>query len=339
MSGYRIIQHEKRFKFGTDAVILQNFANLPKNARAADLGTGTGILPILICARMPGVTFEAVEIQEECAEMAQRSVVLNGLEERIKVHAMDLKDAPQLLGNRFDAVLCNPPYGKRGGVLLNPNDALAIARHEIKTDLAGVIEAGAALLKNGGKFYLIHQADRLPEIAWRMHEKNLPLKRVRLVQPSAGKRCHLVLIEAVKGGNYNAVDRTEYADREEAYRIHMHADVFLTSANAISLDGQMVNIDGTGNRVSAIVYGPASVIVIAGMNKVTDTLDGALTRARTVAAPMNQQRFLLNNPCSVTATCADCKSETCICNQILITRHCRPVGRIKFILVGEELGL
>ena len=83
VSGYRIIQHEKRFKFGTDAVILQNFANLPKNARAADLGTGTGILPILICARMPGVTFEAVEIQEECAEMAQRSVVLNGREERI----------------------------------------------------------------------------------------------------------------------------------------------------------------------------------------------------------------------------------------------------------------
>lgn len=198
VQGYRIIQHEKRFKFGTDAVILQNFVNLPKNARAVDLGTGTGILPILICARMPKVTFDAVEIQEECAEMARRSVALNHLEERITVHAMDLKDAPRLLGGRYDAVLCNPPYGKRGGVLLNPNDALAIARHEIKTDLAGVIESGAALLKNGGKFFLIHQADRLPEIAWRMHEKQLPLKRVRLVQPSAGKRCHLVLVEAVK---------------------------------------------------------------------------------------------------------------------------------------------
>ena len=198
VSGYRIIQHEKRFRFGTDAVLLQNFAVLQKNARAVDLGTGTGILPILICARQQGVTFEAVEIQEECAEMAQRSVALNGLDDRVKVHAMDLKDAPKLLGNRFDAVLCNPPYGKRGGVLLNPNDALAIARHEIKTDLAGVIEAGATLLKNGGKFFLIHQADRLPEIAWRMHEKQMPLKRVRLVQPSAGKRCHLVLVEAVK---------------------------------------------------------------------------------------------------------------------------------------------
>ena len=198
VSGYRIIQHEKRFRFGTDAVLLQNFAALSKNAHAVDLGTGTGILPILICARMPGVTFEAVEIQAPCAEMAARSMQLNRLEERVKVHTMDLKDAPALLGNRFDAVLCNPPYGKRGGVLLNPNDELAIARHEIKTDLAGVIEAGAALLKNGGKFYLIHQADRLPEIAWRMHEKQLPLKRVRLVQPSVGKRAHLVLIEAVK---------------------------------------------------------------------------------------------------------------------------------------------
>ena len=112
---------------------------------------------------------------------------------------MDLKDAPAHLGHDvYDAVLCNPPYGKRGGVLHNPNDALAIARHEIATDLAAVIASGAALLKNGGRFFLIHQADRLPEIAWRMHEKELPLKRVRLVQPSSGKRAHLVLVEAVK---------------------------------------------------------------------------------------------------------------------------------------------
>ena len=100
----------------------------------------------------------------------------------------------------------------------------------------------------------------------------------------------------------------------------------------------MVNIDGTGNRVAAIIYGPKSIIVVAGMNKVEDTLEDALRRARTVAAPMNCQRFDLKNPCSVTGTCADCKSETSICNQIVITRHCRPAGRIKFILVGEDLG-
>lgn len=197
--GARIIQHPQRFRFGTDAVLLQNFARLQPRARAIDLGTGTGILPILLCARNAGLTFDAVEIQPDCADMARRSVALNGMSGRICVHEMDLKDAPARLGrDRYDAVLCNPPYGKRGGALHNPNDALAIARHEIATDLASVVASGAALLKNGGRFFLIHQADRLPEIAWRMHEEELPLKRVRLVQPGAGKRAHLVLVEAVK---------------------------------------------------------------------------------------------------------------------------------------------
>ena len=150
------------------------------------------------------------------------------------------------------------------------------------------------------------------------------------------------LMDAVRNGSYKAIDRESCKTQEEklrAARECMFADVFLTGANALSLDGEMVNIDGSGNRVGAIVYGPESVIVVAGMNKVSDTLEDAITRARTVAAPMNQQRFLHNTPCTVTGTCADCKSERCICNQILITRNCRPVGRIKFILVGEELGL
>ena len=150
------------------------------------------------------------------------------------------------------------------------------------------------------------------------------------------------LVKALNEGNYNAIDRDQCATPEEklqAAKDSMFADVFLTGANALSLDGEMVNIDGTGNRVAAIVYGPKEVLVIAGMNKVCDTLEDAITRARTVAAPLNQQRFGLPNPCTATGTCADCKSETCICNQILITRHCRPVGRIKFILVGEDLGL
>ena len=125
---------------------------------------------------------------------------------------------------------------------------------------------------------------------------------------------------------------------EQAAKDSLVADVFLTGANAISLDGQMVNIDGNGNRVAAIIYGPKTVLVVAGMNKVVDTLEDALKRARTVAAPMNMQRFDGETPCAHTGTCADCKSEQCICNQIVITRHCRPVGRIKFILVGEELG-
>lgn len=135
------------------------------------------------------------------------------------------------------------------------------------------------------------------------------------------------LLDAVKAGNYQAVGRELY-----------NPDVFITGANGISIDGQMVNIDGSGNRVGAIIHGPKSVIVIAGMNKVADNLEDAMRRARTVAAPMNQQRFLKNTPCAITGICADCKSEECICNQIVITRHCRPAGRIQFVLVGEDLG-
>lgn len=150
------------------------------------------------------------------------------------------------------------------------------------------------------------------------------------------------LMQALHAGNYRPMDRDlakTPEEREQMMRDMLLADVFLTSANGMSLDGQMVNIDGTGNRVAAIVYGPKSIIVVAGMNKVEDTLEAAVNRARTVAAPMNNQRFGNDNPCSITGACGNCKNEKCICNQILITRHCRPVGRIKFILVGEELGM
>ena len=149
------------------------------------------------------------------------------------------------------------------------------------------------------------------------------------------------LMQALHDGNFRAIDRDlsqTPEQRQQAMRDCMCADYFLTGANALSLDGQMVNIDGAGNRVSAIIYGPTNVLVIAGMNKVTDDLDSAIQRARTVAAPINKQRFDPNTPCAVTGTCADCKAEGCICNHIVVTRHCRPVGRIKFILVGEELG-
>lgn len=149
------------------------------------------------------------------------------------------------------------------------------------------------------------------------------------------------LIDAVKAGRYQVIDRDTGAtpqEREALMKRCLAADVFLCGANALSLDGQMVSIDGNGNRLAAIVYGPETVLVVAGMNKVCDTLEAAMTRARTVAAPMNKQRFSAQTPCEVTGACADCKSDGCICNQILITRNCRPNGRIKFILVGEELG-
>lgn len=149
------------------------------------------------------------------------------------------------------------------------------------------------------------------------------------------------LMDALRAGDYRTIDRDlckTPEERERAARDCLNADVFLTGANGLSMDGQMVNIDGSGNRVAAVIYGPKTVLVIAGMNKVEDSLEAAVNRARTVAAPMNQQRFLGKTPCAVTGSCADCKSEACICNQIVITRHCRPAGRIQFILVGEDLG-
>lgn len=149
------------------------------------------------------------------------------------------------------------------------------------------------------------------------------------------------LLNALRSGEYRAIDRDTAKtaqERQEMMRQCLMTDFFITGANALSLDGQMVNVDGVGNRVAAIVYGPQNVLVIAGMNKVMDTLEAAVTRTRTVAAPINMQRFGLETPCNATGVCADFKSSSCICNQLLITRNSKPAGRIKVILVGEELG-
>lgn len=149
------------------------------------------------------------------------------------------------------------------------------------------------------------------------------------------------LLKALRTGPYRVIDRDTAASPEERIQMMRQClltDIFIAGANAISLEGEMVNIDGMGNRVSAIVFGPKSVIVVAGMNKVVDTVEDAVVRARTVAAPTNKQRFPAPTPCMVTGTCANCKGEGSICNQFLITRSCRPAGRIKFILVGEDLG-
>ena len=150
------------------------------------------------------------------------------------------------------------------------------------------------------------------------------------------------LIKALNEGNYNTIDRdkcTTPEEKQKAARACMDADYFLMGANALSMDGQMVSIDGNGNRVAALIYGPKHVLVIAGMNKVCDTIDAAVQRARTVAAPMNQQRFMGKTPCTVTGSCADCLSEDCICCHMVITRCSRHPGRIKYLIVGEELGL
>ena len=146
------------------------------------------------------------------------------------------------------------------------------------------------------------------------------------------------LVEALKKGDYNFVDRDQMEDKKAAALAAYSADVFLTSTNAMTEDGMLVNIDGNANRVSAIAHGPEKVIVIAGMNKVCDDLDGAMKRARSVAAPTNAQRFGIDTPCSKTGSCMDCKSPDTICCQFLITRYSRHKDRIYVILVNDMLG-
>ena len=146
------------------------------------------------------------------------------------------------------------------------------------------------------------------------------------------------LVDALKNGNYNFIDRDAYTDKRAAMLAAYDADVFLSSANAITSDGVMVNIDGNSNRVSAIAQGPKKVVFIVGMNKVCGDIDGAVKRARNVAAPINAQRFGLTTPCSKTGACMNCKSPDTICCQILITRYSRHANRIHVILVNDSLG-
>ena len=146
------------------------------------------------------------------------------------------------------------------------------------------------------------------------------------------------LVEAVKGPDYRFIDRESFADRRASLLASYDADVFLTSANAMTEDGILVNIDGYANRVSRIANGPKKVVVIAGMNKVCKDLDSAMKRARNVAAPINAQRFGLNTPCAKTGACMDCKSPDTICCQFLLTRYSRHADRIHVILVNDALG-
>ena len=146
------------------------------------------------------------------------------------------------------------------------------------------------------------------------------------------------LVKALKEGNYNFIDRDEMKDKRAAMLAAYDADFFLMSTNAMTEDGILVNIDGNSNRVSALAQGPRKVIIIAGMNKVCDDVDGAMKRARNVAAPINAQRFGLDTPCSRTGACMNCKSPDTICCQFLITRYSKHAGRIHVILVNDSLG-
>lgn len=200
-NGYRIIQNPKKFCFGMDAVLLSGFAKAGKGSNVLDLGTGTGIIPILMEAKTQAAHFTALEIQEESADMARRSVELNGLQEKITIVQGDIREAGTLFGAAsFDVVTCNPPYmiGQHG--IKNPDAPKAIARHEILCTLEDVAAQAAKVLKPGGNFYMVHRPFRLAEIMVVLREYRLEPKRMQLVHPFVDREPNMVLIEANRGG-------------------------------------------------------------------------------------------------------------------------------------------
>ncbi|HOQ06333.1 MAG TPA: tRNA1(Val) (adenine(37)-N6)-methyltransferase [Clostridiales bacterium] len=199
--GLRLIQKTDGFCFGIDAVLLAYFAHVPKNGAVIDLGTGTGIIAVLVAAKKEPARVVGLEIQDDMAEMASRSVALNGLQDKISIVRGDIRDAVQLFGpSSFDAVVTNPPYMEKGAGLLNPEDTKAISRHEILCSLEDVISVSARLLKPGGKFSMVHRPHRLADIMYNMRKYSIEPKLMRLVHPSPGRKPNLVLISGTKGG-------------------------------------------------------------------------------------------------------------------------------------------
>ena len=201
-NGYKIIQDPKRFCFGMDAVLLSGFAKVKRGEEVLDLGTGTGIIPILLEAKTEGQHFTGLEIQPESADMAARSVAYNHLEDRVSIVTGDIKDATNIFGaSSFDVVTCNPPYMTDQHGIKNDGDAKTIARHEVLCNLEDVVSQTAKLLRPGGRCYFVHRPFRLVEILSTMSRYKVEPKRMQLVYPYVDKEPNMVLIEGRKGGN------------------------------------------------------------------------------------------------------------------------------------------
>jgi tRNA1Val (adenine37-N6)-methyltransferase len=199
--GYRIIQDRSRFCFGMDGVLLSGFADADAGDMVLDLGTGTGIIPILMAAKTKADHFTGLEVQQDSVDMARRSVEMNGLEERITIAEGDIKEAEHLFNAAsFDVVTVNPPYMSEHHGLRNPEGAKAIARHELLCTLVDVVRAASRVLRPGGNFYMVHRPFRLAEIMAALQRFGLEPKRMRLVYPYVDKEPNMVLLEANKGG-------------------------------------------------------------------------------------------------------------------------------------------
>jgi len=199
--GYRLIQDPKRFCFGMDAVLLSAFAKVRKGEQVLDLCTGTGILPVLLAAKTEGAYFAGVEIQPESADMARRSILLNGLEDRVTIRQGDVRcienDFPR---TSFDVVTVNPPYMNTGGGVTNAYTPKTIARHEVLCALPDVADAAVKMLKTKGRLYLVHRPHRIVDILSILRARALEPKTLRFVQPYTGAKPSMVLVEAIRDG-------------------------------------------------------------------------------------------------------------------------------------------
>lgn len=197
----KIIQKTNGFCFGMDAVLLSGFASVKQGERAIDLGTGTGIIPILLSAKTEGKEFVGLEIQEEMADMAARSIAMNQIEDRVKIIRGDIKEAGTIFGRAsFDVVTSNPPYMNDAHGLKNPDLPKAIARHEVLCTLDDVVRSAAELVRPGGRFYMVHRPHRLAELITTLKQYKMEPKRIKMVHPYQNKDANMVLIESVRGG-------------------------------------------------------------------------------------------------------------------------------------------
>ena len=228
--GYRILQKERGFHYTMDAVLLADFARVRPTDTAADFGTGTGILPLLCLSRGKGQRFYAFELQPDMAEMAGRTMALNGLEERVTVYSAPAELAPDLLPRQCcDAVLMNPPYGAFGATLQNPEEDRRVARHQAEEGLSGWFRAAFLLLKGKGRLSMVYPAARLLEAMTLLRQNHLEPKRFRLVYPFADRAPNLVLLEAIRDGRpglmpeppliVHEADGTETAELRRIYRM------------------------------------------------------------------------------------------------------------------------
>lgn len=198
-NGLAIIQNPNQFCFGMDAVLLADFVTLRKHDRVVDLGTGTGILPILLSQNEDTAVFDAIEWQPYMAEMSGRSIQMNGLQDRICIHCDDVRNAHSFLGyETVSAVVSNPPYGKQKATIHSENTGERLSKHETDCTLTDFINAAAAILKNQGRFFVVFPANRLLDLLDTLRSKRLEPKRIRMVCSKASKPPYLVMIEAVK---------------------------------------------------------------------------------------------------------------------------------------------